>query len=490
MSDPRVEASAYELDPEGLIRAAEPLFRSLSPLAATHIALGVLTVWAVGERRLPLGSDSGTAAEWQVPVGGGLDALYGKRREERLIDELDAALTSLATANPEPLGPYREALSVAGRDPDGVSDAGLRSILEHLMPVAMDAKQWTPSDRELVDAVDGLLAYAARQGSAGDDAFRHVPRWLADLTMQLLQPRPGDAVYDPACGTGGLLAATTDALTGKQEGVSLTVCGEERHEDVATVARLALLLTGAPLVSIEVANPIEGPSFKEGPDALQAFDVITCLAPTGPVPHGNWTRSVAANDPYKRFQQGVPSKSYGETAYLAHMLASLRRGSGRMAGVFRNGVLYRSGADAALRRTLVDANRLDAVIALPAGAVAGSSESFALVVVRDDRASDAVTIIDASPLGSGLRRQGELSETEVDRLLGAYEGAEDISGLVRLVPRAEIQSNDYNLHVPRYITPDGNEGQSVDELVREWASLEEQFEEVARRINDLLGDLR
>ena len=490
MSDHPVETSAYKLDPEGLIRAVEPLFLSLSPLAATHIALGVLTVWAVGERRLPRGSDRATAAEWQVPVGGGLDALYGKRREERLVDDLDAALTSLATANPEPLGRYCEALSVAGCDPEGGSDAGLRSILEHLMPAAMDAKQWTPSARELVDAVDGLLAYAARQGSPGDDAFRHVPRWLADLTMRLLQPRPGDTVYDPACGTGGFLAATNDALTGKQEGVSLTVCGEERHEDVATVARLALLLTGAPLVSIEVANPIEGPSFKEGPDALQAFDVITCLAPTGPVPHGNWTRSVAANDPYKRFQQGVPSKSYGETAYLAHMLASLRRGSGRMAGVFRNGVLYRSGADAALRRTLVDANRLDAVIALPPGAVAGSSESFALVVVRENRVSDAVAVIDASQFGVGQRRQGELSETEVNRLLGAYEGAEDISGLVRLVPRDEIQSNDYNLHVPRYITPGTSTGPSVDELVRERESLDARLAEVGRRIHDLLDDLR
>jgi type I restriction enzyme M protein len=283
----------------------------------------------------------------------------------------------------------------------------------------------------------------------------YTPRSVVRLMVNILNPRQGESIYDPTCGTGGMLLEAIHHVKETRGDVRTLwgkLYGQEKNLTTSAIARMNLFLHGATDFKIVRGDTLRNPAFYSG-DNLATFD---CVIANPPFSLEKWGDDVWASDPYGRNFAGIPPAKSGDYAFVQHMIKSMAPKTGRMAVVLPHGALFRAGKEGAIRKKLLEMDLLEAVIGLGPNLFYGAGLAACILVFRQKKAKDRknkVLIIDASKEFKTGRAQNELLPEHVERIYGWYRKFQDLEGIARVVTLEEIAANEHNLNIPRYVEP-------------------------------------
>lgn len=297
-----------------------------------------------------------------------------------------------------------------------------------------------------------LKNFADESGKKAGEFF--TPREVVHLLVGILEPHPGEAVYDPACGSGGMLVATINAL--REAGMdhrTLRLYGQEINLTTSSIARMNLFLHEIEDFDIKRGDTLRAPAFKDTSGAVRWFDAVIANPPFSLT---NWGADRWPADP--RAFCGVPPAQNGDYAFVQHMVSSMKPGTGRAGVVMPHGVLFRGGAEGRIRQCLIEKDLLEAVVGLPPNLFYSTTIPACLLIFRDQKPDDRknqVLFVDGSARFDKGKNQNHMSEDDVETLIEAYRIGRDPDGEggahVRLVSFDEIKDNGFDLNIGRYI---------------------------------------
>jgi type I restriction enzyme M protein len=317
----------------------------------------------------------------------------------------------------------------------------------------------------------------------------YTPRPVIWLMTLILKPKDSETVYDPACGTGGmLLEAFNYVRDHKGEYRRLGLYGQEKNLTTSSIARMNLILHGLEDFRIYRADTLRRPAFFEG-DTLKKFD---CVIANPPFSLKKWGEEVWENDPYGRNFAGMPPSSYGDYAWVQHMIASMAKPHGRMAIVLPQGALFRKGAEGKIRSKLLEADLLEAVIGLAPNLFYGTTLAACICIFRlkkDEQHKGRVLFIDASGLFKKGKNQNELLPEHVDQIYSWYSANETRAGISRVATLDDIRLQDYNLNISLYVEPVIEEDTTtVAEALADLKKAVAECEAAENRLKQLLSE--
>jgi type I restriction enzyme M protein len=397
---------------------------------------------------------------------------------------LQTAMRGIETANPETLyGIFGDA---AWSNKDRLPDSLLRDLVEHFSGISL-GNQAAQAD-VLGQSYEYLIKKFADLTNKKAGEF-YTPRSVVRLMVNILDPKEGESIYDPACGTGGMLLEAVHHVR-ENQGDDRTLWGklfaQEKNLTTSAIARMNLFLHGASDFQVVRGDTLRNPAFFSG-DSLATFD---CVIANPPFSLEKWGDEVWASDPYGRNFAGMPPGKSGDYAWVQHMIRSMAPKTGRMAVVLPHGALFRTGAEGAIRKKLLGMDLLEAVIGLGPNLFYGTGLAACILVFRQRKAAERknkILIVDASKEFKTGRAQNELLPEHVERIHGWYRDFVDVGGVARVVTLEEIAANDHNLNIPRYVEQKvAEEVLSVNEAMdRLRSSVEAAFAAEERLINTL-----
>ena len=264
--------------------------------------------------------------------------------------------------------------------------------------------------------------------------------------------------------------------------------GQEAIGSTWALAKMNLFLHGEENHQIEWGDTIRNPKLRTSDDLLRHFDIVVANPPFS---LDKWGVETAEADRFSRFRRGVPPKTKGDYAFILHMIETLEPGSGRMAVVVPHGVLFRGSTEGKIRQKLIEENLLDAVIGLPEKLFFGTGIPAAIMVFRKRKPDDSVLFIDASREYVEGTNQNRLGDEQVEKIVGTYGNRFTVDKYAYRATRAEIEENDFNLNIPRYVDT-FEEEEEIDlmavreertRLKGELADLETRMEGYLRELN-------
>jgi len=377
---------------------------------------------------------------------------------------LQKAMRGIERANPETLyGIFGDA---QWTNKDHLSDTLLRDLIEHFSRIDL-GNQAAQAD-VLGQSYEYLIKKFADATNKKAGEF-YTPRSVVRLMVNILDPREGESIYDPACGTGGMLLEAIHHVRERHEDDRTLwgrIFGQEKNLTTSAIARMNLFLHGAADFQIVRGDTLRNPAFFSG-DNLATFD---CVIANPPFSLEKWGDEVWGSDPFGRNFAGMPPGKSGDYAWVQHMIKSMAPKTGRMAVVLPHGALFRMGAEGKIRTKLLGMDVLEAVIGLGPNLFYGTGLAACILIFRQRKVKDRknkVLILDASKEFKTGRAQNELLPEHVERIYGWYRDYRDVEGIARVVTLDEIAANDYNLNIPRYVEPKaGQEALSVEESMR------------------------
>jgi type I restriction enzyme M protein len=377
---------------------------------------------------------------------------------------LQNALRGIERANPETLyGIFGDA---QWTNKERLSDALLRDLIEHFSRMSLGNE--TAHGDILGQSYEYLIKKFADATNKKAGEF-YTPRPIVRLMVNILDPHEGESIYDPACGTGGMLLEAIHHVR-EQHGDDRTLWGklfgQEKNLTTSAIARMNLFLHGAADFQVVRGDTLRNPAFFLG-DNLATFD---CVIANPPFSLEKWGSEVWTSDPYGRNFAGMPPDKTGDYAWVQHMVKSMAPKTGRMAVVLPHGALFRMGAEGRIRQKLLGMDLLEAVIGLGANLFYGTNLAACLLVIRQRKTKERrkkVLIIDASREFRTGRAQNELLPTHVERIYGWYHDYKNVEGVARVVTLDDIAANDNKLNIPRYVEPPAvQDAMTVDEATR------------------------
>ena len=378
---------------------------------------------------------------------------------------LQRAMRGIEKANPETLyGIFGDA---AWTNKDRLPDSLLRDLIEHFSRINLGNHE-AQSDI-LGQSYEYLIKKFADAANKKAGEF-YTPRSVVRLMVNILDPKERETIYDPACGTGGMLLEAIHHVKenhGDDRTLWSKLFGQEKNLTTSAIARMNLFLHGASDFQIVRGDTLRQPAFFSG-DNLATFD---CVIANPPFSLEKWGEEVWTSDPFGRNFAGMPPGKTGDYAWVQHMIKSMAAGSGRMAVVLPHGALFRMGKEGAIRKKILGMDLLEAVIGLGPNLFYGTGLAACILVFRQRKAKDRknkVLILDASKEFKPGRAQNELLPLHVEHIYQWYREYKDAAGVARVVTLEEIAANDDNLNIPRYVEPKvEQEALTVDEAIKQ-----------------------
>ncbi len=335
------------------------------------------------------------------------------------------------------------------------SDELLKDLLEGFS--AIELGNQAVSTDVLGDAYEYLVAKFAdvtRRNKAGEF---YTPRSIVRMMVEILDPKEGESIYDPACGTGGMLLAAIEHVE-RKGGDPRTffgkIYGQEKNLTTSSVARMNLVLHGIEDFQVAREDTLRSPAFSDGAGGLASFD---CVIANPPFSLKEWGREVWESDPWGRAQFGLPPDSYGDYAFVQHMIASMAPNrNSRMAVVLPQGALFRKSAEGKIREALLKKDLIEAVIGLAPNLFYGTGLAGCVVILRrkkPPKRKNKVLIIDASSLFRKGRAQNFLDPEHGKQIVKWFKAFKDVEDRAKVVSREEIEQEDWTLNISRYVLP-------------------------------------
>ncbi|GAA5261844.1 type I restriction-modification system subunit M [Methanocalculus sp. MC3] len=369
-------------------------------------------------------------------------------------EALAHAMREIELANPDTL--YRVFGTAADwGNREMLTDEILKDLIEGLSEVSL-GNTAVGSDI-LGDAYEyliGKFADITKRKKAGEF---YTPRSVVRMMVDILDPKEGESIYDPACGTGGMLLGAIEHVQ-RADGDPRTffgkIFGQEKNLTTASIARMNLVLHGIEDFQIVREDTLRNPAFTDSSTGgLATFD---CVIANPPFSLKEWGREVWESDPWGRTIYGLPPANYGDYAWVQHMVASMAPISGRMAVVLPQGALFRKGAEGAIRKQLLEGDLIEAVIGLAPNIFYGTSLAPAVVILRNNKPverREKVLIIDASNLFRRGRAQNFLDPEHVKLIVTWVQDFSDVEHQATVIPVSRIKDEGWNLNITRYVQP-------------------------------------
>ena len=389
----------------------------------------------------------------EVPTGGSFADLAALKGDKEIGDKINKIIGRLAEAND-----LKGVIDVADFNDDDKLGKGKEMVdrLSNLIAIfntpALDFRgNRAEGDDLLGDAYEYLMRHFATESGKSKGQF-YTPAEVSRVMSKVLDlgsAQIGDSIYDPTCGSGSLLLKVHDEARSRTR-LDLALYGQEMDNATAALARMNMILHDCPTAEIWKDNTLANPHFRNADGRLKTFDFVVANFPFS---NKAWSNGVnVAHDPYQRFAFGVPPAKNGDYAFLLHILASLKS-TGKGAVIHPHGVLFRGGAEAAIRREIVRRGYIKGIIGLPANLFYGTGIPACILVLDKEyaHARQGIFMIDAS---KGFIKDGNknrLRAQDIHRIVDTFTRQVEIAQYSRLVPTTEIEANDYNLNIPRYI---------------------------------------
>lgn len=404
-----------------------------------------------------------------VPAGGGFADMVAAKGDKEIGDKLNKIIGKLADANDSLKG----AINVADFNDEDKLGKGKEMVdrLTKLVGIfeGLDfGGNRAEGDDLLGDAYEYLMRHFATESGKSKGQFytpAEVSRVMAMVIDLGAAKSSTQSIYDPTCGSGSLLLKAHDEAKSRT-GLDLALYGQEMDNATSALARMNMVLHDCPTAEIWQGNTLSSPHFKDNETTLKTFDYVVANPPFSTKA---WTSGLdPANDLFGRFEYGIPPAKNGDYAFLLHMLRSLKS-TGKAAVILPHGVLFRGGAEAAIRKNIVRLGFLKGIIGLPANLFYGTGIPACILVLDKEgavgRRSDSgggIFMIDAS---KGFIKDGNknrLRAQDIHKIVDTFTKQAETAKYARLVPTAEIEANDFNLNLPRYI--DSSEPEDLQDI--------------------------
>ncbi|NCC60899.1 MAG: SAM-dependent DNA methyltransferase [Verrucomicrobiae bacterium] len=378
---------------------------------------------------------------------------------------LKAAFIGIEKANQRLYGIFGDA---SWTNKERLPDHLLLQLLNHFNKLDLSIKNVRVDD--MGRAYEYLIKRFADKANKKAGEF-YTPRSVVRLMVNILDPQAGETVYDPACGTGGMLLETVHHV--KADGGDprlLRLKGQEKNLTTEAIARMNLYLHGMEDFDIRRGDTLRDPKFLNT-DRLEQFD---CVIANPPFSLKEWGHTQWQSDPYGRNVFGLAPKTNGDFAWVMHMYSSMKKITGRMAVVLPHGVLFRSGAEAEIRRKLLDIGAIEAVVGLAGNLFYGTGIPACVLILRkQERKKAPILFINAEEIYTKGRAQNTMTEAQADEIYEIYQKqhakAHEQEGVSRWVDYSELKENDFNLNIARYVQkPLEEETITVEEALRDF----------------------
>ena len=357
------------------------------------------------------------------------------------------SMQEIEKANPDTLsGVFSSFDDATWTDKNKLTDERLKNLVEHMSLKKVGNKNYSADI--MGDSYEFLIKKFADMSKKNAGEF-YTPRTIVKLMVELIDPKPGDKVYDPACGTGGMLIEAIKHM--KYDRLSWgRIFGQENNLTTSAIARMNLYLHGAKDVHVRQGDTLRKPLFLEK-GKLQTFDCVLANPPFG---LEKWGAAQFETDEYGRNIWGCPSDSNADFAWLQHMVKSMDPATGRCAVVLPQGVLFHSGKEGDMREALVRSDKLEAVITLASGVFYSTGVSACILFLNNKKTykhKGKICLIDGSEIYTPKRAQNEISKDDVKTIYGLYTDYTDVIERCKIVSIQDVEDAGFDLSVKRYI---------------------------------------
>lgn len=357
------------------------------------------------------------------------------------------AMTGIEKANPDTLaGVFSSFDDATWTDKNKLTDERLKNLIEHMSLIKVANKNYSADI--MGDSYEFLIKKFADMSKKNAGEF-YTPRPIVKLMVRLLDPKPGETVYDPACGTGGMLIEAIHHM--KYDRLTYgRIFGQENNLSTSAIARMNLYLHGAKDVQIRQGDTLRNPLFLDK-GKLRTFDCVLANPPFG---MEKWGAGQFESDMYGRNMWGCPSDSNADYAWLQHMIKSMNSKTGRCAVVLPQGVLFHGGKEGAIREQLIKSDKLEAVITLAGGVFYSTGVSACILFLNNKKQRNhkgKICLIDGSGIYTPKRAQNVLEPQDVDTLYKLYTDYCDVIEKCKIVTIADVEAGGYELSVNKYI---------------------------------------
>ena len=396
-----------------------------------------------------------------------------KKVTENIGEALDKAFAAIEQENTT-----LEGVMTATKfgDKEKLSDDVLQRLLRHFNRYSLRNEDLYTPDL-LGDAYEYLIKqFADDAGKKGGEFY--TPKGVVKLIVQLIKPQPKQKVYDPTAGSGGMLVESARFIARQPDGrvgnnINVSLYGQEKNLGTWAIAKLNMLLHGFMDADLRKGDTLTDPKHKDEHNELMLFDRVIANPPFSQ--DRWWTpaethlekrldkngreKEIAPNykkvvvDKYGRFQFGIPPRGYADLAFLQHMIAVTRQ-DGRVGCVLPHGTLFRGGAEGRIRKGIIDADLIEGIVGLPSALFYNTGIPASIWIINKSKPEglkDRIIIIDASGEYKEGKNMNELLDGHIAKITEAYDGRQDVDKFMRVVDKAEIVENDYNLNISRYI---------------------------------------
>jgi type I restriction enzyme M protein len=407
-----------------------------------------------------------------------------RRHKQQIGRHLNQAFQAIESANPRLAGVFQD---VSFDNPERFPDATLELLLSHFEKHRLRNADVEPD--MLGNAYEYLISeFADDAGKKGGEFY--TPRQVARLIVECLEPRAGMSIYDPACGSGGMLLEAVRYIErhgGEPRATALY--GQEMNLNTWAICQMNLFLHG-----IDEAQVVRGDTLRHPKHVrrgrLATFDRVLANPPFS-LKNWGW-EEWRSGDAFGRDRYGCPPRAYGDLAFVQHMLASLAP-AGLLGVVVPRGILYRGGSEASIRRGLVEDDLIEAIISLPSNLFYGTGVSACVLIInrrKPEARRGKLLVVRGDDELTRKKGQQRLSDRNVERLAGAFHAFRDESRFARVVELDEIRANGHNLTISRYLSTFVEpEPTDMPAEVKTLKTLRQARDVAESRMMDLLAEL-
>lgn len=401
----------------------------------------------------------------EVPAGGSFADMVALKGDKEIGDKINQIIARLAEANN-----LTGVIDVADFNDQEKLGKGKEMVdrLSNLVSIfntpGLDFRSnRAQGDDILGDAYEYLMRHFATESGKSKGQF-YTPAEVSRIMAQVIglagATDSKQSIYDPTCGSGSLLLKAHDEAK-SATGLDLAIYGQEMDNATSALAKMNMILHDCPTAEIWKDNTLSAPHFKDPMGNLKLFDFIVANPPFSTKAWSNGFNP--AEDEYNRFSYGIPPEKNGDYAFLLHILSSLKS-TGKAAVILPHGVLFRGGAEAAIRKRILQQGYIKGIIGLPANLFYGTGIPACIIVLDKEGSAGrkGLFLIDAS---KGFIKDGNknrLREQDIHRIVDTFTQQREVEKYSRLVPLAEIEANDFNLNIPRYI--DTSEAEDLQDI--------------------------
>ncbi|MHB1346236.1 MAG: type I restriction-modification system subunit M [Candidatus Humimicrobiaceae bacterium] len=366
-------------------------------------------------------------------------------------------------------------------------------ILRQLIELFSEKSLHNVSPDILGDAYEWILKYFAPQKAKEGEVY--TAREVIKLIVEMLDPIVGQSVYDPACGSGGMLINSykhiKDTL-GKDSANKLFLYGQEANHKTLALAKMNLNIHDIINANIVYGDTLSSPKFRDESGEIKTFDVVIANPPWN---QDGYDEEVLRKGEFwsKRFEYGFPPRQSADWAWIEHMLASAKKDTGKIGVIIDNGCLFRGGKEKIIRSKIVEEDLIETIILLPEKLFYNTGAPGAIIILnknKPDFKKKKIQFINASKEYEShpdVRKLNRLGDINIERIVKAYKSENEIEGFSQLIEKEKIKENDYNLNVTLYVYPE----EEVEEIniAKEWKDINEINQKLSETENKIANYL-